>query len=45
MLLERAVGKTRCEKVLSWNVRNDVEKNEVGQFESMLESTTEMLPI
>ena len=33
MLLESAVGKTGSGKVLSLNVRNEVETNEVGQIE------------
>ena len=33
MKLEKAIGKTR-----SWKLRNEIEKNEVGKFESKLEN-------
>ena len=37
MLLESAVGKMGSGKALSLNVRNEVETNEVGQIELMLD--------
>ena len=39
MQLARVVGKN--EKVLSWKFRNEVGKNEFGNFGSKLESTAE----
>ena len=38
MQLERAVGKTRSWKLLSWKARNEIGKNKVGKFEPKLEN-------
>ena len=40
--MERAVGKNEKLEKLSWKVRNEIGKIEVGKFGPKLESTTEL---